>query len=186
MGSKLASKLPQGVSNGWESQNCYWVAPMGAIFCYPIFNLADTLPAGGTATDLTATYWLPIFRSECKIGEKEGSCSGCTRWRSVTDHLCWKFTIRGKRINVEFTFSTISWLQKKELCSSSSSFATFFSKNQILWNLIKWANKSRPLPSGGKAFIDFAEPQQAASAKTALQGFKVTPEKAIQLTFAKN
>ena len=46
--------------------------------------------------------------------------------------------------------------------------------------------KSRPLPSGGKAFIDFAEPQQAASAKTALQGFKVTPEKAIQLTFAKN
>ena len=128
----------------------------------------------------------PIFRSECQIGEEEGSCSGRTRWRSVTNHLCWKFTIRGKRINVEFTLSTISWLQKKELCSSSSSFATFFSKNQILWNLIKWANKSRPLPSGGKAFIDFAEPQQAASAKTALQGFKVTPEKAIQLTFAKN
>ena len=62
----------------------------------------------------------------------------------------------------------------------------FFSKNWILWNLTKWAYKSRPLPSGGKAFIDFAEPQQAASAKTALQGFKVTPEKAIQLTFAKN
>ena len=37
-----------------------------------------------------------------------------------------------------------------------------------------------------KAFIDFAEPGQASSAKTALNGFKVTPEKAIQLSFAKN
>lgn len=56
----------------------------------------------------------------------------------------------------------------------------------LLFQQFPGFKKSRPLPSGGKAFIDFAEPQQAASAKTALQGFKVTPEKAIQLTFAKN
>lgn len=127
-----------------------------------------------------------IFRSECQIGEKEGSCTCRTRWRSVTNHLCWKFTIRGKRINVEFTLSTISWLQKKELCSSKSSYAPYFEIFTDFWNYGNWAFQSRPLPSGGKAFIDFAEPQQAASAKTALQGFKVTPEKAIQLTFAKN
>jgi len=56
----------------------------------------------------------------------------------------------------------------------------------LLFQQFPGFKKSRPLPSGGKAFIDFAEPGQASSAKTALNGFKVTPEKAIQLSFAKN
>ena len=34
--------LRKSASNDWESQNCYWVLLLG-IFCYPIFNLADTL-----------------------------------------------------------------------------------------------------------------------------------------------
>merc|ERR1712227_228836 len=53
----------------------------------------------------------------------------------------------------------------------------------LLFQQFPGFKKSRPLPSGGKAFIDFAEARQAASAKTALNGFKVTPEKAIQLSF---
>ena len=45
---------------------------------------------------------------------------------------------------------------------------------------------SRPIPSGGKAFIEFMDATQATTAKDALQGFKVTPERPIKLTFAKN
>ena len=65
---------------------------------------------------------------------------------------------------------------------------TCFYTVQAEFIIMQWksTHKSRPLPTGGKAFIDFAEPSQAASARTALQGFKVTPEKSIQLTFAKN
>ena len=48
------------------------------------------------------------------------------------------------------------------------------------------AKVSRPIPSGGKAFIEFHESTQASTAKDALQGFKVTPERPIKLSFAKN
>ena len=42
--SKLAPKLPQGISNDWESQKFDSKLLLG-IFFYPILNLADTLPA---------------------------------------------------------------------------------------------------------------------------------------------
>ena len=53
-------------------------------------------------------------------------------------------------------------------------------ENQIIFRVLNFIKLHK------KAFIDFAEPGQASSAKTALNGFKVTPEKAIQLSFAKN
>ena len=39
-GSKFAIKLPQAISNDWESQNCDWVL----FSVTPLLNLADSLP----------------------------------------------------------------------------------------------------------------------------------------------
>ena len=38
-GSKFAIKLPQAISNDWESQNCDWVL----FSVTPLLNLADSL-----------------------------------------------------------------------------------------------------------------------------------------------
>jgi RNA recognition motif-containing protein len=56
----------------------------------------------------------------------------------------------------------------------------------LLFSQFPGFKKSRPIPAGGKAFIEFMEAAQASTAKDALQGFKVTPERPIKLSFAKN
>ena len=42
-GSKFAIKLPQAISNDWESQNLDWVL----FSVTPLLNLADSLPMRG-------------------------------------------------------------------------------------------------------------------------------------------
>ncbi|CBY13172.1 unnamed protein product [Oikopleura dioica] len=56
----------------------------------------------------------------------------------------------------------------------------------LLFSQFPGFKKSRPIPAGGKAFVEFADPGAATSAKDALQGFKVTPDRPIKLTYAKN
>ncbi len=51
---------------------------------------------------------------------------------------------------------------------------------------VKLSNKEEECNIFYSAFVEFADPGAATSAKDALQGFKVTPDRPIKLTYAKN
>jgi len=85
---------------------------------------------------------------------------------------------------------------KKKTSDEEEPAATIYVENlpdeanesmlNLLFSQFPGFKKSRPIPAGGKAFVEFADAGAATSAKDALQGFKVTPERPIKLTFAKN
>ena len=56
-GSKFAIKLPQAISNDWESQNCDWML----FSVTPLLNLADSLVKGIVNNLYILLFHLEIF-----------------------------------------------------------------------------------------------------------------------------